>query len=375
MRILHVLAARSPGGAEVLTRDLAIQLDHDGHSVGIAFISRNEDIGTSLAFQADFERRLADHSVRIFDIGHAAKRNPLFGAWRLSKILREYDPQVLHVHLQSGLLFRLLLAGRGKFVTVYTHHTDHLKFGTSIFRMLATRVDGFVAISQQAKRLLERHSRRPVALIPNAVAFPQPSQAVPRSTRVFRVLSVGRLYLPKDYPTLVRTAAMLFRSRPDLTGRLRFEVVGDGPERPRIEALIAQHGLEGKVCLLGARSDARDLMLGADALLMTSSWEGLPISLIEALHAGLPIVATNVGSCAEVVHHGNNGFLAPAGDAAALADHLLRLFDDDALRAEFSGVSRKLALRYSIETSAHDHAAFYATLLAGKTPSRQRLEN
>jgi glycosyltransferase involved in cell wall biosynthesis len=162
---------------------------------------------------------------------------------------------------------------------------------------------------------------------------------------------------------LIRTVAGLVGARPDLAERLQVLIMGDGPERPRLERLIQEANLGEIIELLGTRTDVHEMMSRSDLQLMTSDYEGLPITLIEAAHAGLPIVATDVGGCSEIVEHGRNGFLAPAGDDSALAKHIEALIDDPKLRKEFSRASLRVAQQFSITANADQHLALYQRVL------------
>jgi glycosyltransferase involved in cell wall biosynthesis len=106
---------------------------------------------------------------------------------------------------------------------------------------------------------------------------------------------------------------------------VRLVLAGDGPQRSEIESLIAQLGLADHVRLLGTRRDIARLLSAADVFLLTSISEGIPLTVIEAMAAGIPVVATDVGGVAELVKHGTTGYLAAAQDAAGIADHIVRL--------------------------------------------------
>src|SRR5207248_3814804 len=112
----------------------------------------------------------------------------------------------------------------------------------------------------------------------------------------------------------------------------RLVLVGDGPERAGVEAQVRELNLGEKVRFLGTRKDVAQLLHGADLFLLTSVSEGIPLTVIEAMAAGLPVVATDVGGLREVVADGLTGLLAPAKDAAALADCVWRLAGDPELR-------------------------------------------
>ena len=363
MRVLHLLASRGAGGAEVLVRDLAIELRQRDVKVGIAFISRAADLGGSPEFESRYQQVLDRAAIPAFDLGHDCRRNPLIGAVRLNRILKQYRPDILHIHLEYGLLFRLLL-WPARILTIYTHHIDRFRRGRALFRLLSLTVDHFIAISRQTDNLLRTVAGDRVTRIVNAVRF---NKSAPSSRAkhgpVVQVLSVGGLFPQKNYSRHLRIVAALLKRRPDLADKVRFLIAGDGPERAGLERQIAMRGLAPAASLLGIRSDVHDLMIRSDLLLMTSDYEGLPITLIEALHAGLPIVATDVGGCAEVVDHETNGFLAPLEDERALSDYLLRLIDDAELRASFGQEARRKARSFSIDESAERHLTLYCELL------------
>ena len=118
-------------------------------------------------------------------------------------------------------------------------------------------------------------------------------------------------------------------------------VLGDGPERALLERRAAELGLDGRVRFLGAgtREDVIGLFRGVDAALLTSAWENLPHTLLEALAVGTPVIATAVGGVPEVVHDGENGLLVPAGDVDAIAGAIERVVRDDALRASLAAAA------------------------------------
>jgi glycosyltransferase involved in cell wall biosynthesis len=132
---------------------------------------------------------------------------------------------------------------------------------------------------------------------------------------------VGRFELAKDYPNMLGAFAQVSRQRPDSLLLL----VGKGSLQVETEALARSLGLEGRVRFLGVRRDVPELMSAADGYVLSSAWEGMPLVLLEAGAAGIPIVATAVGGNREVVMDGRTGFLVPSGEPAALAKGMLRL--------------------------------------------------
>ena len=147
------------------------------------------------------------------------------------------------------------------------------------------------------------------------------------------VVAVGRLQRPKDPLTLVRAF-----------GRLRASfsavIVGEGPDRPRLETEIRRLGLERAVVLAGDTRDVADMLARADIFVLSSTSEGLPLSILEAMVAGLPVVASSVGGVPEAVEEGETGLLVPPRDPVRLAAALERLLVDPALRRRLGANGR-----------------------------------
>lgn len=144
-----------------------------------------------------------------------------------------------------------------------------------------------------------------------------------------RFLAVGRLERQKGFDVLVDAVARARATGADLV----LDICGHGTQRTMLEAAIERKGVSEHVRLLGQRDDAQELMLRADALVHPARWEGFGLVLLEAMRAGLPVVATRVGAIPEVVADGESGLLVEADDAAALAVAMTRVATDDALLA------------------------------------------
>jgi glycosyltransferase involved in cell wall biosynthesis len=180
--------------------------------------------------------------------------------------------------------------------------------------------------------------------------------SVERSKEVeFRLLFVGRLAAVKDLPTLIRAVAL---AAPRVTG-LALSVVGDGPVRQELERLTHSLGVEDRVSFFGQQLDTERFFYSADALAMSSVSEGLPMSLLQAMSIGLPAVLTDVGGMREVLGFSGGGLLAPVGDAEAMAEAIVKLAIDEALREEFG---RRALDAYRAEFTLQQMDAAYMQL-------------
>lgn len=122
-------------------------------------------------------------------------------------------------------------------------------------------------------------------------------------------------------------------------------MVGDGELRPQVEEYIGRHGLEERLRLLGQRGDIPQILAASDIFVLSSDWEGLPYTIIEAMMSGLPVVATRVGGVPELVENEVTGFIVPPKNPQALAKGLQRLLDDPELRHRMGQLGREKALR------------------------------
>lgn len=173
--------------------------------------------------------------------------------------------------------------------------------------------------------------------------------------------TISRMTPQKDPSTWLAAAAAIARARPDA----RFAWIWGGELEAQTRAEAARLGVEGRIDFLGYRQDARQLLAAFDVFLLTSIFEGLPYSLIEAMAAGTPVVATDVLGTRDVVRLDVTGLLAPAGDAEALAGHVLRLLNDPHLAQRLATNAREDVLgRYSVERMVEQTAAVYESLLA-----------
>lgn len=181
-----------------------------------------------------------------------------------------------------------------------------------------------------------------------------------------RLLYTGRLAAVKGLPILLESLVQVKAAHPDLL----LTVVGDGADRPQLQQLTAQLGLNENVNFVGYQSQAsvRQFMQETDVFVLPSFAEGLPVSLMEALAAGVPVVTTQIAGVSELVESGINGYLVPPGNVAELADRIEKLLADPALRAQMGAAGRlKVAQEFDIQQEAAWLCQIMTAALAGKT--------
>jgi len=174
------------------------------------------------------------------------------------------------------------------------------------------------------------------------------------------LLHVGRFSPSKNHKLLIEAFSYALNQNPNL----RLWLVGDGELRPSIEEMVQKLGLGDRIRFLGIRSDVHKLLEQADVFVLSSDWEGMPLSILEAMAAGKPVVATSVGGVPELVENGLTGLLVPPDDANALAEALLLLAKEPELRQVMGQNGQKKAIDcFDISRTAREYEALYCRLL------------
>lgn len=215
-----------------------------------------------------------------------------------------------------------------------------------------------VAANSEAAAARLRQEQVPaqkIAIVPNGLEISMFPEAGVRST-YRRVIVVANLRRVKGLDVLIDAAAEVLRRYPDA----RVQIVGRGPELNALTARAATAGISDRFTFLGARDDVPALLAESDIFVLPSRSESLPNSVLEAMAAGLPIVASAVGGIPELIEHGRTGVLVPPEDPQALAEELSRVMADARFAAGLGAAARAQAqARYSFERMAADFEALY----------------
>lgn len=347
--IAHVLYRLDTGGME---RVLITVINHTHSRYRHAVICL-EGFGA-------LRQQIADPQVICLALNKKAGKD--WGCYfRLWKTLRALKPDLVHTYNFGTLdaapvaklagVRRVLHAERGR--NANDPNGESRKY-RNMRRWLVPFIDRYLAVSRDLQDwLTEKVGIDPsrVTHIPNGIdaasyviapakksARPLLGEFAPPETIV--IGTVGRLDPVKDQEGLVSSFNTLCESLPRGREKLRLVIVGEGSERPRLEAQIAHFGLGSRVCLLGNRTDVPALLAEFDVFALSSIAEGMPGVLLEAMAAGLPIVATDVGGVGEVVLRGQTGLLVPARDVRAFSDALRSYVSDEALRQQHGHAGR-----------------------------------
>ncbi len=319
MRIFILSTSMGMGGADQQILILARAMRARGHDVRVVALTPLGPMG--------LEAQREGIPTESVELRRNARDLPRIV--RLVRMIREWRPDILHTHMVHANLFGRavrLLAPVGALVSTIHSISDGGRLRMAGYRLTNNLADRVTIISRLAADRYVKIGAVPASrleVIPNTVDLNRfkPSAEARAAIRKelgigneFLWLAVGRFQPAKDYPTMVAGFARLARG-----SRSRLILVGQGPLRGEVEALLEKEGVQDRVQFLGVRRDVPDLMSGADGYVLSSAWEGMPVVLLEAAAVGLPVVATRVGGVAEVVEHGVTGSLVPPGDPAALA--------------------------------------------------------
>jgi sugar transferase (PEP-CTERM/EpsH1 system associated) len=297
---------------------------------------------------------------------------------RLARRVRESGAQLVHAHQCTPYAYITAARLLGRRPPVL--FTEHGRFFPDVpstkrrwfNRLLTSHSDRLIAVGGAVKRaLVENEGLRAerIEIVYNGVATAPASIAAERRAELrrefgaasgdFVFLQVARLDSIKYHATALEAFSRAVKQAP----HARLVLVGDGPERPAIERQIHERRLAASVRMVGQRGDVPQLLAAADAFLLTSLSEGVPVTIIEAMAAGLPVVSTSVGGVPEIIDNGDTGLLAPAKDASALAAAIVRLVHDVELRGRLADRGReRVASRFSEEQMMQSYDRLYTDL-------------
>ena len=294
----------------------------------------------------------------------------LLGLIELVALIRRERPDIVHANSsKAGVLGRLAAALTRVPVRVFTVHGWAFKAYSGLVsrlyrwadRLMAPLTSATICVSETERAAgLAAHTcgTERTVVIPNAVDV----EAAPHARHDGdppRIVTVGRLAPPKDILTLLRALAAVDAKTFSVL------VVGDGPDRAAAETEIRALGLAGAVELAGERRDVPALLASADVFVLSSLSEGAPFSILEAMAAGLPVIASDVGGVAELVADGETGLLVPPADPARLAEALERLLQDRSLRRRLGEAGHARARdRFDLPALQRAHFELYARELA-----------
>jgi L-malate glycosyltransferase len=369
LRVFHLVKGLGRGGAETLLVRTAESSFETGRRSGYGYFLPWKD-----ALVPELEAKGC--LVRCF-----SARNPLEMLQRLPQLvlfLRDWRPDIIHCHLPlAGVIGRLA----GSILNVPVVYTEHnLQERYHVLTRLANRVtwtmqSKVIAVSREVEDSIARSlpPRTPVKTVLNGVDcatfVPRPDLGKEMrallgvSQSDFLIGTVAVFRKQKRLDLWLEVAYKLSQEFPEV----RFLLVGDGPERPVVEGLIARYGLSSRVVLPGLIDEVLPYISAMDIFFMSSDFEGLPIALLEAMACGLPAVATRAGGIGEVIRGPGQGLLSEKGDTATLVAHLTSLYRDRQMLNRIGDCGRqRVREAFSLKQMTGQIQEVYTELCGGK---------
>jgi glycosyltransferase involved in cell wall biosynthesis len=371
IRVLHLLATMPVGGAEDLVAGIVRGLDHRRFSVSVATLGTPGPVGQELRAQG------YDMTSLGFDIRRSS-------VWRLAgavrRLLIKRRPDILHTHLYHPNLYgRLGALGLGLSGVVASVHNSYtqVKFHRRIWNfLLGWASDRVLVGSTQVWQDVRRYDGLPASrllLMPYGIPLAELDTPLSREEARERLVvsglvmgAVGRLEEQKGHVHLLAALPEVRREIPELLVLL----VGEGRLQEDLRRQVQFLGLQDTVRFLGTRRDLPEIYRALDLFVQPSLWEGLPLALLKAMGAGLPVVATGVSGSMEAVLDGVNGRLVAPGDPQALAQAILELARQPQERQRLREAARQTVKdRYSLEAMLRRLEELYLELYRQNTGS------
>jgi glycosyltransferase involved in cell wall biosynthesis len=362
-RVLWLIKGLGPGGAERLLVESARFVDRDRFQVRAAYL---------LPWKDHLVTELEDGGVPVVCLGARRELDP---GWvrGLRHLVRAGAIDLVHAHSPvPAIAARTALRGPAVVTTEHNTWDRYRPVTRRVNALTFGRQRAAIAVSQEVARSFGQRTRPPVHVIANGVDVGRiRERAMPREAArdelglppdVPVVGAIGGLTAKKGFVFLVRAARRVLEAVP----RARVVIVGLPIDDAPVRAAIAAEGLGEQVVLAGYRPEAARLLPAFDVFALPSLFEGMPVSLLEAMAAGLPSVASRVGGVPEVATDGVDALLVPPADEAELAAALVALLTDDARRSDMGAAARSTAERFSLEETVRRTQDVYDEALASR---------
>lgn len=369
LRVMFLVTSLPVGGAETLLAELVTRMDPCNFLPEVCCLKQRGPLGNRLAADIPVHHDLLrnKYDVRVWP--------------RLVRLLRERRTDaVITVGAGDKMFWGRLAARRvGVPVILSALHSTGWPDGVGrLNRALTSITDGFIAVADSHGQHLVEKEGLPAAkvfVVPNGVDTSR-FAPVPDAASVRAEIGVGpadpvvsivaALRPEKNHDLFLEMAARILPQMP----RAKFLVIGDGPRRRPLEQRADELNISASVRFLGTRSDVPRLLTTSDVLALTSSNEANPVSILEAMSVGKPVVATDVGSIHEVVADGVTGYLVKSGDAAALSARVMELLDDRLRAVEMGSAARDVVVEgWSVDAMVRRYERLIAAIYRSKQPA------
>lgn len=350
-KVVLVVPSFGVGGAENMVCQLAKEINADKYDVQILCLSPKQ--------HTLFEQELQDGHIDVTYLNNVGKLSlkTVFLVWRF---LSQFKPDIIHTHLHASLYVFPWLSVHSTKCLHTIHSTPKFEFSPRLIKLMGKlyrykRVIP-VAISKRIKEEASHLYKLPpneIELIVNPVNIAKFQRISITNKDSIRFINVARLEPIKNQRLLLKAFSNIHRELPNAT----LFIVGDGSERSALEDYATSLGIQKKVFFTGNIGNVEDFLSSSDIFVLTSIYEGLPLSILEAMASGLPIISTNVGGIADVIF--DNGILVESEDLQGLSEAMLELSRDHEKRKRMSMSSLESVKAYDISQVTRSYEELY----------------
>ena len=359
IKVLQIINSLHAGGAEALLKNYVLQMRKNRKMQMEICILYSNGI---------FKKEIKNKGIPVWELGLNFKYD-LRGVTKLLSLIKREKYNVVHVHLFPANLFMslasLFLPKNIKFI-FSEHNVYNRRRSFKIFKILDTfiysRYYKIICVSKQVQVALIEwlpNLQRKSVVISNAVPVPDLSNW--SSVKKYDVLFVGRLTKAKGVDILLKAIKIL---KEKYQKEIKAAIVGKGYLEEELKELVMELEIEKEIEFLGVRRDIEKLMKSTKLFVLPSRWEGLPLTILEAMSSGAGIIATKVGGIPEIIQNGKEGILISPKDSATLAGAIAELLKDRELRVKLGiNAYKKVKEKYSIEVYIKNILELYKSLL------------
>ena len=343
--VIHLIPSLEVGGMERLVSDLAM-----GRTAGKTSIVCLNKLG---ALGEQIEKNV---TIKVLNI----PKNLILATIMVFKTLKNLKPDIIHCHnLQAHFFGGLCAILLPKTQVVLTKHGQHIPTSsiTAVINKFTLKRSKIIGVSADITQLMKEwitKNTQPIEYIANGISL-SPYEAFTSKEAAKKALGikpntfcigiVARLSKPKDHLLLIDAVAFIAKNHPEI----QLIIVGNGPLKNKIEKYIRAHHYEHIITMLGERNDIANILNALDVFALTSSSEGIPMTILEAMAAGLPVIATNVGGIPQVVVNGKTGLLVEDKDKQGLIEAIKFLIENPELQKKLGKEGHLLLINnYSV---------------------------
>lgn len=373
--VMHVINSYSLAGAEKLVFDLVTKMDKDKFEVLVCSVGRRGD-----KIEQTIRTHLQQHGIKSLSLDKPPHKRRLKAIWKLHQYLQENHVIIVHTHCPSPDFYGKLAALLARIPLVFStiHNVQGYRaFNEKILKNLTTK---YVTISKTVRQYAASQLNIPLAkieVIYNAIDMDRftrtavDCEVTLKELRIANgrkiITTIGRLTQQKGHLYLLEAAEAVVKEFPNV----HFLIVGDEFAEPDLSGYLRKKveikNMQDKILFTGVHTDIPEILSITDVFVLPSLWEGLPVALLEAMAAGVPVIATSVGSNPEVVVDGMNGFLIPPRNPQTLAQRIKELLGDPEKAKRIGAKGQRIIRKFfSIDRMVHEYEQLYLEHVVNK---------